>query len=320
MECSEARKLLPGAALGDLDAEPARALAEHLESCAACRSGRAALDSTAAALRAPSPLAGSTRRREAAASAMAAAYAEEVERRLFLRRRRSLPGRLAAAAILAAALGAGAFLWVRAPGDPKIDLRAAEVRGRSDVFRSAEGRWYPLAAGDRVDPGDRVITQQDSAVRFEVSLPRSGRALGSLLVDGDAAVARVGGGRFALDRGRLFLDLREEGPEPFVVSDTANNRVAVRQGRIEVGLREVRALVGGWKESQQDRGARAPEARPDVARRLAARVESGRAELRGAQGQCLVAEAGQEGAFELGGKPETREAGPPAGASWGEPK
>jgi hypothetical protein len=161
-----------------------------------------------------------------------------------------------------------------------------------------------------------VITQPGSGVRFEVFLPRSERAFGNLFVDADAAVARVDGGRIALDRGRLFLELRESGPEPVVISDTANNRVALRRGRIEVGLREVRALVGGWKESPQDRGAAAPEARPDVARRLSTRVEEGRAELRGSHGQCLVAEAGQEGAFELGGKPETKEAAPAAGPSW----
>jgi hypothetical protein len=316
MECSEALKLLPGAALGELDAEPARALAAHLESCEACRSAKTPLDAAAAALRAPSSLSGSTRRREAAASAMAAAYEEEVERRLFLRKRRLLPGRVAAAVLLAAAAAGAAFLWGRPGAEPKVDLRVAEVRGRSDVFRAAEGKWCALAAGERVAAGDRVITQQDAGVRFEVSLPRSGRALGSLFVDADAAVARVDGSRLALDRGRLFLDFREAGPEPFVVSDTANNRVAVRQGRIEVGLREVRALVGGWKESQQDRGTRAAEARPDVARRLAARVESGRAELWGSHGQCLVAEAGQEGAFELGGKPETKESAPAAGPSW----
>ncbi len=311
----------------ELDAEPVRALGQHLDACPACRQAWASLRAAAEALRAAVPLAGSSGRREAAAGAMERAWAEESERRLL--RGGSRAGgawRLAAAVIMVvAAAGAAYSLWASLGGTSggAVAFVAAEVASRADVFRAAEGRWYSLAAGDRVRWGDRVVTQpaadprlQGPAVRFDIVAGRSAGALGRLALDADSSLALVSPCRVALDRGRLFLELREPFNEGIVVTDTANNGVSVRKGRVEVGLREVRAMVAAARESRDGGGMALPDARSDLARRLAARVSEGEARLRGSHGQCLVVGEGQEGGFDIGGKPETRAAAPPAGPAW----
>jgi len=316
MDCRRIRDLLPGFALGDLDAEPAQAVREHLEGCPGCRAESLSLGSASEALRAAGSLPGSERRREAAVAAMGKAHDEEAERRLFPRRR-ARRGVWVAAAFLGAA-AAGALWGIRLLADRPAVFRAVEVAGRADLFRSAEGRWLPLAAGGHWEPGDRLVTPPGAFVRFEIRAPGRGEGAGELCVDGDTSVARIGGSRIALDRGRLFLDLRERLPSGGLsLSDTANNRVDLAWGCLEAGLREVRAVVAVWRESREGRASGAPGGlRPDVARRLVARVMAGEALLTGARGRVLPAGAGQEGGFDLGGNPETRGAQGPADPAW----
>lgn len=317
MNCREVRGLLPGFALGDLDAEPAQAVREHLEGCGACREASLALGSAANALKAAGSLPGSERRREEAVAAMGRAHDEEVERRLFPTRRVRW-GRWVAAALLgvgASGIGIwGARRWAERPAV----LQAVRVEGRADLFRAGEGAWFPLSVGGRMDPGDRLVTQAGAFVRFEIRTRGRGKEVGELRIDGDSSVARIDGRRIALDRGRLFLGL-SGGIPGLVVSDTADNGVLLERGGLEAGLREVRAVVADWKESREGREAGLRGGvRRDAAHRLSTRVTKGSALLMGAQGQRLPVETGRDGVFDLGGKPESRKAGVPEGPPWWE--
>ncbi len=292
MQCPEIRKLLPGLALGDLDAEPAREAAAHLEGCAGCRAERSALDSALAAL--PSEPA-STERRQAAVSAMAKAHAERAEQ-LLSSPRRPWPGlAVAAAALLCASL---TLFILRQPG---VAYTAAEVSGRVDLLRGSTGRWSALAPRDVVSTGDRVVTHGGASARFAL-------ASGHVTLEAETSVSILGGGRLSLDRGRLTAELEGGAREEVVVTDTANNAAVLKRGRIEAGTREVRGLVAAAR--QESGGASSlPEPRVDAAHRLSIRVLAGEADLTGSHDQRLRAEAGQEGTFDFGGRPATAPAG-----------
>lgn len=103
-----------------------------------------------------------------------------------------------------------------------------------------------------------------------------------------------------------------------IVSDTANNRVLLERGGLEAGLREVRAVVADWKESREGGAGLSGRMRRDAAQRLSARVVKGSVFLMGARDQRILVESGREGLFDLGGKPEMREARAPEGPAWWE--
>lgn len=297
MDCPEARKCLPGLALGDLDAEPAREVRSHAEACAPCRAELASLSSAAAALRGVDPLGTSAERRDAAVAAMARAHAEESERHL-TRRRRPAGGVLAAAAALLVAALASLFL-LTADGGP--DFTVASLAGRADVFRSGSGLCQPLKVGDKVHPGDRVFTERESVVRFDFGG-------GRVDLDQSASLARVGGHRLLLERGWLFAEL-DGSSKPLVIADAANNTVSLRQGKLEAGLREVSIVVLGDVRYKDRPGVAGQASKIGSVRRLVARVAEGHADLGGAHQQRLRAVGGQEGSFDVSGRPGTSPAG-----------
>jgi hypothetical protein len=290
MTCTDARKLLSELSLGDLDAEPARDVGLHLDACADCRAVRASLDRAVRALGAPAPLAPSTERREAAVLAMARARATPVPSRA--------GRRLFAAAAAAALLAVGGLLFLR----PEPGLRATAVWGRADVYRAATGAWTPLAAGDAVGRGDRVVTHGSAGARL------SGRGL-EVWLDAATGVGVTPDGRLSLERGRLYA----EGAGSVI--DTANNAATFANGRLEATLRETRGRVAGARE---EKGAPSdlPAARDVVSDRLHVRVAEGTADLDGSHRQRLRAEAGQEGTFDLGGRPSTGPLAEPAAGAW----
>jgi hypothetical protein len=255
MKCSEIRKLLPELALGDLDAEPARRAEGHLGGCAACRSEFEAVGRASAALRRAAALAPSTERRDRAVEAMARAASERPAVRR-PRRARLLAGGAAAAAALVAA---GALLLGRASGAD--EFRVAEVSGRAVAVRP-DGSSEPLRPGAALAPGARVVTEAGAEVTFDL-----GR--GTLRLGGDASMTLASPLKVVLDRGDVRADLRERLREALVVTDLGSNFVAIRHGRVEAGIREVKGLVGAAQEERGVGEAHLPGAQASApARRL----------------------------------------------------
>ena len=141
MTCTEIRKQLPELSLGDLDAEPAAAIAAHLATCADCRVAKATIGRTVSLLRSAPPASPSTGRRSATIMAMARAHAEQSERLLRRPRRTWAPWIAAAAAflILLVAPQLRSRSW---------SLQVASLKGRADLLDRSTGTWRPLAAAD----------------------------------------------------------------------------------------------------------------------------------------------------------------------------
>lgn len=286
MECSEVQGLLSEAALGDLDEALARRVSDHVRTCNPCRAAEASAVSTLAALRSVPDTAPSTGRRESVVRAMSRARATGTSRRSWIRW-------AAAAALFACAVSA----LVVSGGDRDFDFRVAHVSGRVELLERSTGLWRPVSAGDTAHPGDRLVTQAGGIAMLDLGS-------GALHVEPDSSLDFVSGRRVVLDRGRISVEIHS--PRELVVSDTANNTVSLRSGRAEIGLREVRGLVAGSQETKDGR-ANLPPAREAVSRRLLTRVTEGEADLDGSHRQRLRAVAGQEGTFDFGGQPSTRD-------------
>jgi hypothetical protein len=302
MMCTDFRKFLPEAALGDLDAEPAAQVAAHLSSCADCRTAQASISKTVSRLRSAAPASPSTERRSAVVAAMARAHAELAEKKLLVRPRRVWAPYVAAAAAFLLLVGAPLFRlrsW---------SLQVASLQGRADLLDRSTGTWRPLSAGEKVRVGDRLVTQPGALVELVSGANR-------VWVDQETSIDLVDVSALALDRGRLCVVVVGAADEPLRVSDLGNNVIRVPEGRVELGLREVQAMVGGSRETREG-PAVLPEARTEVSRRLVARVDRGAAELRGAQDQRLRAQPGQSGTFDFGGQPATAELPHGAVAPW----
>lgn len=281
MRCDGVRPLLTELALGDLDAEPAREVRAHLSGCAGCRAEEAATARTLGLLKGALPP--STERRLAAVQAMAEARETAPARRRWLI--------LAAAGVLAAATS---LMWLASNPAPDL-LRTAEIVGRADLLRPSEGEWVPLAVGDRLRSGDRLVVAGGGAVLLV-------GAANSVWVESGTSMG-LAGGRLTLERGRLRIEV--SGAQGVSVADTVNDTVTIRRGRATVGLREVRGMVAGSFETKGE-GTSTPRAREVVSERLTVAVAAGEAELDGSHRQRLRATAGQEGGFEFDGRPYTR--------------
>jgi len=257
MKCSDVRKLLPGLALGDLDAEPARAAADHLKSCAECRGAQSEVAATVAALGNAEPLGPSAARREAAAAAMARAQAELAERLLVRQPRR---GRLwsAAAALVLASLTV--FLWPSG----ELELKVAQVSGRADLYDARSRLWSRISQGDLVRVNDRLLTGNEAVVRLDFKG-------GTLWVNQNSSVAFVPGRRLVLDRGDICAELPSATRE-LAVTDTVNTSRSVRRGRLEAGLREMRRLVGGHAQPKHGDANPPPEPKVEVTYELVSRM------------------------------------------------
>jgi hypothetical protein len=302
MLCTDVRKLLPDLALGDLDAEPAAEVSAHLAACAACRTESGTLGRTVKVLRAALPAAPSTERRSAAVAAMARAHAEQSERLLTRRPRSWAPWATAAAFLLALA----AALSVRGGGTA---FTVAKVTGKAELRDPETGRWRPVFAGVKISVGDRLLTYRGCILRLSAGAT-------DLCLDEETSVEVVAARRVTLDRGRLLAIARDSSADALVVTDPANNAVRVT-GRVELSLREVSGQLAGSFEQKGTRPV-LPDPKVQIERSLVVRVQSGEAALDGSREQRLRASAGQEGTFELGGKPATAPAGDGAIGDWAE--
>ena len=281
LRCDDVRPRLTELALGDLDAEPAREVREHLAGCAACRVDESAAARTLGLLASTVPP--STGRRLAAVEAMREAHEGSPVRRRWM-------FGAAAAAVLA---GATSLVWIASSPGPT--LRTAEVVGRAEIFRAAEGRWSPASVGDPLRPGDRLVVAGGGSVRL----------------DGPGVSVRVGSGTsmglaaggLTLERGQLRIE--STGAQALSVLDTVNDTITIRRGRATVGLREVRGMVAGSFETR-GAGTSTPQAREVVSERLTVTVADGEADLDGSHRQRLRVTSGQEGGFEFDGRPYTR--------------
>jgi hypothetical protein len=255
MKCSEVRRLLPELALGDLDVEPARRAEGHLGGCPACRSEFESVGRAAAALRGAAALAPSTERRDRAVEAMVRAASERPAARR-RSRRAWIVGAAAAGGLVAAA---AALVVGRIPGSD--EFRVAAVSGRAIVVR-ADGSSEALRPGAVVVPGERVVTEGGGAVTF-------GLGRGTLRLGEDASMTLASRRKVVLDRGDVRADLGERLREPLVVTDLGSNFVAIRRGRVEAGIREVKGLVGAAQEGRGEGAAHLPGAQASApARRL----------------------------------------------------
>ncbi len=278
--CDDVRPRLTELALGDLDAEPARDVREHLAVCAACRVEHEAAVRTLGLLK--SALPPSTERRLVAVQSMVEAREAAPSRRRWLA--------VAAALILAAGLTLAWSPW-RAAGS----WTASEVVGRAELFRASEGRFAALSPGARVGTGDRVVVV-DGCVRLE-------RRGASISLEPGTSMGLMADGRLALERGALRIEAA--GASPVAVLDTVNDTVTVRRGRATVGLRHVRGMIAGSFETQGT-GPTAPAAREVTAERLTVKLADGEADLDGSHRQRLRLTSGQEGGFEFDGRPFTK--------------
>ena len=283
MECAEVLKLLPEAALGDLDAGPARRVADHVKACEPCRAAQASLGSTLSALRGAGGVLPSAERREATVRAMVREPAARGSRRGWLR--------WAAAAGLVVAV-AGALL----SSDRGFEFRVASVTGRVEVIDRSTGLCRPVAPGEFVRPGDHLVAQPGGIALLDLGA-------GELHVGPETSLDFISGRKIVLSRGRITAALR--GSRDLVLSDTANNTVTLRAGQVEIGLREVRGTVAGARE-EKGKTAVLPSPHEEIARRLVARVIEGEADLDGSHRQRLRVSAGQEGTFDFGGQPSPR--------------
>lgn len=245
MKCAEVRKMLPELALGDLDAEPAFRAEGHLQECPACRSEFETIGRAAEALRGASPLAPSAERRDRAVEAMVRASSGRPAVRPARRAWRRWAGAAAAAALVSLA----AF-WTLGRIGGAGEFRVARVSGRAIVVRP-DGSSAPLGLGTTLVPGDRVVTEAGGEVAFEL-----GR--GRLELGGDASMTLASPRKVVLDRGDVRADLRERLREPLVVADLGSNFVSIRHGRVEVGIREVKGLVGAAREGKDGGEAHLP--------------------------------------------------------------
>ena len=289
MECSEVLALLSEAALGDLDAGPARELADHVRGCEACRSAEERTGRTLRALRGAPGVAPSVGRREAVVRAMSRERGTGGSRWTWIRW-------AAASAVFVGAMGA--VFGVRS--DRGFEFRVASVSGRVALLERSTGLWRAVSAGEVVHPGDRLVTEIGGMALLDLGT-------GTLHVDPESSLDFVSRRKLMLDRGRLSLEVR--GSQDLAVSDTANNTLTVRAGRAEIGLYEAKggAGVGGSQETK-GQPARIPEPRMEVGRRLVARILEGEADLDGSLRQRLHVVSGQEGRFTFGGQPSTLEA------------
>lgn len=285
MNCEEALRRLSERELGDLDAEPSRELDVHLASCPTCAGERILVARVVTALRTTPPAAPSTERRLLAVAAMSR-VAEPA------RPRRIVPYAAAAGFLLALAAG----LLLR---EPARAFRVLEVGGRADRLERREGGWKPLAAGDEILAGDRLVTHAEGAVLLE------GPA-GRIRLAASSSVDVVGRGRVTLDRGSLRAERGPSSSGTLRVTDTANNYVELAGGAVEAGLREVAALVAGSSERREG-AVVIPPARAQKVSRLAVRVLEGEADLGGSHDQRLRARAGQSGTFDFSGQPSAFE-------------
>jgi hypothetical protein len=286
MECTEIREALSEAALGDLDEAVARRVDAHVEGCAACRGARSSVATVLSALQGAPGMGPSIGRRETVVRAMARARGSRPRRSSWLRWG-------AAAAVFALAVCA----LVTFGGERGFDIRVASVAGRVELLERSTGLWRPLGPGDEVHPGDRVVTQAGGIVLLDLGT-------GSCHLEPESSLDFVSGRRIVLDRGRVAVDLHAS--RMLVISDTANNTVSLRSGRVEIGLLEAKGRVAGSQETREG-VVRMPSAVQISARLLSARMIDGEADLDGSHRQRLRLVAGQEGTFDFGGKPSTHE-------------
>jgi hypothetical protein len=286
MECTEIREALSEAALGDLDEAVARRVDAHVEGCAACRGARSSVATVLSALQGSPGMGPSIGRRETVVRAMARARGIRPRRSSWLRWG-------AAAAVFAMAVSA----LVTFGGERGFDIRVAQVAGPVELLERSTGLWRPVGPGDVVHPGDRLVTQSGGMALLDLGT-------GACHLEPESSLDFVSGRRIVLDRGRLSVDLHAS--RMLVISDTANNTVSLRSGRVEIGLREVKGKVAGFQETKEG-VVRTPPALEISSRRLTARVVDGEADLDGSHRQRLRAVAGQEGTFDFGGQPSTHE-------------
>ncbi|MBI2900975.1 MAG: zf-HC2 domain-containing protein [Planctomycetes bacterium] len=235
MRCEEARDLIPAHALGDLDAEPRRALEEHLGGCAVCRAESERTSRAAKALAELPAIETAEARRDRAVAAMAREHADRVQGILLLPRRRRRIIFAAAAALL---LVAGGAAWLLAPRDSSYSLRISEVRGRAQCLEG--GSWKLLQPGMRLRRGDRIATEAESVVTAEIW---GGARVGRLCVNQNSAVAIGPDRTFDLERGEIYGEIA--GGEPLRIRTFGNDAIVVRSGRFEAGLRETVSAVLG---------------------------------------------------------------------------
>jgi hypothetical protein len=260
MTCDDAKKLLPGWVLDEIDVEPRREVEKHLETCGGCRAERDGLAKAHASMKTLPEVETSQARRDAVVTAMAAARNELLERAAVPRPRRTWPWAAAAAVLLAAAS------WIAF--GPSFSPSYRIKGGRGLVVRPHE--TVPVADGVVVRRGDRVVaeaplTLEGSSVTIELS--------GTLALQPDEFLLESGSLTMTVHRGEV------------VVSDVSRDRLVLRAGRFHVEVFQAKGAVAAGPDQP---------VKEEFSRRLRVSVRDGSARLEG-EGGAVELKTGETG-------------------------
>jgi len=267
MTCDEARKAIPGLALGEADVEVSREVSAHLDACASCRAEREAQERALSAMRGMI-VETSERRRDAAIGAMTGARDELVERAI-MRRPSVWPLRIvgvAAAVIVAVAIG-----YVALRPDPT--WRVVSLNGKASRDGVAVGLSDVLRPDETLSMIEGTAVLESGAGRIELS------RLACVTIRSRSRVQLMEG------------TMRAETTQELTITNRWTDRVIVRAGGATVASDLTNVMGSDAKEPQKQAGDR-----------LRVHVERGQAVMRGSRGELLL-EAGQKSRLDPEGTP-----------------
>ncbi len=177
MKCKRVRSLLPSLLLGELVGKEHEEALSHLEQCPTCADDYDTMKRANGILRADEETAPASWRRNRTMEAIRAEiqrHAAEPEGNQalscpFARRRRLAFLSAAALILVGAAVAAILALMQSGTRDTEATAVLLAARGRVEIRRNAGAQWVPAVSGEKLLPGDRVLTRGNSYARLDFS-------------------------------------------------------------------------------------------------------------------------------------------------------